>query len=207
MLNIKKITTKNMKQQSAIRWIQEALEHNILTHEQVMQTIGLFEQAVDMEKEQIMDAYGQGVADKAGEVIDVSKVAEKYYKDKYELHNEEDISIYEGIVRDIYNNILKPYGLYERSHSGYDSVVVQVNTEYTVLIKEDGKWKINNHSIVTHDLMEFLINLYNIVDDNIVEDSKNKTSSPLVEGKTKTNVKKNTQTGRLGPPPPPTKSK
>lgn len=30
-------------------------------------------------------------------------------------------------------------------------------------------------------------------------------SSPLIEGKTKSNVKNNTQTGRLAPPPPPIK--
>jgi hypothetical protein len=30
-------------------------------------------------------------------------------------------------------------------------------------------------------------------------------SSPIIEGKTKSNVKNNTQTGRLAPPPPPIK--
>lgn len=38
---------------TAIEWLQEALENTILTKEQVMQTIGLFEQAKDMEKEQL----------------------------------------------------------------------------------------------------------------------------------------------------------
>ena len=39
--------------QTAVEWLQEALENTILTKEQVMQTIGLFEQAKDMEKEQL----------------------------------------------------------------------------------------------------------------------------------------------------------
>ena len=43
--------------QTAVEWLQEALEHTILTKEQIMQTIGLFEQAKEMEKQQIMDAY------------------------------------------------------------------------------------------------------------------------------------------------------
>ena len=39
--------------QTALEWLQEALEDTILTKEQIMQTIGLFEQAKEMEKEQI----------------------------------------------------------------------------------------------------------------------------------------------------------
>jgi hypothetical protein len=38
--------------QTAIEWLQQALEDTILTHEQIMQTIGLFEQAKEMEREQ-----------------------------------------------------------------------------------------------------------------------------------------------------------
>lgn len=38
---------------TAVEWLQEALEDTILTKEQVMQTIGLFEQAKDMEKGQL----------------------------------------------------------------------------------------------------------------------------------------------------------
>jgi len=36
--------------QTAVEWLQQALEDTILTHEQIMQTIGLFEQAKEMEK-------------------------------------------------------------------------------------------------------------------------------------------------------------
>jgi hypothetical protein len=41
--------------QTAVKWLQQALEDTILDHEQIMQTIGLFEQAKEMEKEQMVD--------------------------------------------------------------------------------------------------------------------------------------------------------
>ena len=41
---------------TAVEWLQEALEGSILNHEQIMQTIGLFEQAKEMEKQQIIEA-------------------------------------------------------------------------------------------------------------------------------------------------------
>jgi hypothetical protein len=50
------------KKQTAVIWLQQGLE-TILTHEQQMQAIGLFVQAADMEKEQIMDAYSRGADD------------------------------------------------------------------------------------------------------------------------------------------------
>jgi hypothetical protein len=46
--------------QTSVDWLQQALEDTILTHEQIMQTIGLFEQAKEMEKEQIENAYDKG---------------------------------------------------------------------------------------------------------------------------------------------------
>jgi hypothetical protein len=49
--------------QTAVEWLQQALEDTILTHEQIMQTVGLFEQAKEMEQEQIMDAYDEGWSD------------------------------------------------------------------------------------------------------------------------------------------------
>ena len=36
--------------QTLVEWLEEALVDTILTHEQIMQTIGLFEQAKEMEK-------------------------------------------------------------------------------------------------------------------------------------------------------------
>ena len=49
--------------QTAVEWLQQALEDTILTHEQIMQTIGLFEQAKEMEQEQMIDWYATGQAD------------------------------------------------------------------------------------------------------------------------------------------------
>jgi hypothetical protein len=40
--------------QTAVDWLQQALEDTILTHEQIMQTVGLFEQAKEMEQEQTL---------------------------------------------------------------------------------------------------------------------------------------------------------
>ena len=49
--------------QTAVDWLQQSLEDTILTHEQIMQTIGLFEQAKEMEQEQMIDWYATGQAD------------------------------------------------------------------------------------------------------------------------------------------------
>ena len=43
--------------QTAVEWLQQALEDTILTHEQIMQTIGLFEQAKDIDAERAYDIY------------------------------------------------------------------------------------------------------------------------------------------------------
>ena len=69
-----------MKKQTAVIWLQEALEQTILTPEQIMQTIGLFVQALEMEKEQIIDAWknGDGEFDKASDSL-----SELYYKETY----------------------------------------------------------------------------------------------------------------------------
>lgn len=43
----------------------------------------LSEQTKEMEKEQIIHAYGQGVADEVGEIVDATKDAEQYYNQTY----------------------------------------------------------------------------------------------------------------------------
>ena len=43
--------------QTAVEWLQQALEDTILTQEQIMQTIGLFEQAKDIDAERAYDIY------------------------------------------------------------------------------------------------------------------------------------------------------
>ncbi len=56
----KPMNTMSDKKESSIEWLQWAFEHTILTHEQIMQTIGLFEQAKAMHKDEIEEAYGHG---------------------------------------------------------------------------------------------------------------------------------------------------
>lgn len=41
------------------------------------------ERAIHMEKEEIMDAYAQGVVDEAGEILDVTNEATEYYEKTY----------------------------------------------------------------------------------------------------------------------------
>jgi len=71
-----------MKQQTAVKWLQEPLE-NILTHEQQMQVIGLFHQAKAMEKEQIIDGFGVGCQVESTRLIGYHKMAEQYYNETY----------------------------------------------------------------------------------------------------------------------------
>jgi hypothetical protein len=59
--------------QTAVEWLQQALEDTILTHEQIMQTVGLFEQAKEMEKEQIKDAF----------IVRYTGTDEEYYNETY----------------------------------------------------------------------------------------------------------------------------
>lgn len=66
-----------MKKETAVEWLQWALVNTILTHEQVMQTIGLFEQAKDMFEEQVKDAYKFGISDEY--VIG----SERYYNETF----------------------------------------------------------------------------------------------------------------------------
>jgi uncharacterized iron-regulated protein len=62
---------------TALKWILDAFaEKSILSLED-------FRQAFLMEKQQIMDAYAQGVADEAGEILDSTKDAEAYFKKTY----------------------------------------------------------------------------------------------------------------------------
>lgn len=51
--------------QTAVAWLQESMDSH-LTHEQKMQFEGLFQQAIDMERQQIKDAHMNGFADAFG---------------------------------------------------------------------------------------------------------------------------------------------
>ena len=67
---------------TAVEWLQEALEDTILTKEQIMQTIGLFEQAKEMEMEQIFDAWDDG-AYGCGQFTTTHDNSEQYYNETY----------------------------------------------------------------------------------------------------------------------------
>jgi hypothetical protein len=66
---------------SAVEWLKENLPSIFQDDSGHYQK--LFEQAKAMEKEQIMDAYAQGTADEAREIIDATKDAEQYYNETY----------------------------------------------------------------------------------------------------------------------------
>jgi predicted membrane-bound dolichyl-phosphate-mannose-protein mannosyltransferase len=70
----------NTKNQTTVQWLQECLKQH-LTHEQIMQFEGLFQQSINMEKEQIKEAHNTGFVD----AYDWPKKrdAEEYYNIKY----------------------------------------------------------------------------------------------------------------------------
>lgn len=65
---------------TAVEWLRKQLERLYLDTDPYE---SVFEKALEMEKEQVMNAYGQGVADEAGEMLDSTKDAEQYYKQSY----------------------------------------------------------------------------------------------------------------------------
>jgi len=72
------------KQQTVVKWLQEALEGTILTQDQTMQTIGLFMQADEMFEQQIKDACQQGFYDG----IDIAKNKKSQFISAQEYYNE-----------------------------------------------------------------------------------------------------------------------
>jgi hypothetical protein len=58
---------------TATEWILNQYAKNSLL------SLNDFREAERMEREAIMDAYAQGVADEAKEILDVTKDAEEYY--------------------------------------------------------------------------------------------------------------------------------
>ena len=74
---------QELNKQSSIEWLEQALEGTILTHEQIMQTIGLFEQAKAMHKEEIIDSFGVGCQVESTRLIGYHGMAEKYYNETF----------------------------------------------------------------------------------------------------------------------------
>jgi hypothetical protein len=65
---------------TSVEWFSEQLAKIGVTRELIGHLIS---EAKEMEKEQIMHAYGQGAADEAGEILDATKDAEQYYKERF----------------------------------------------------------------------------------------------------------------------------
>jgi hypothetical protein len=73
-----------MKQQTAVEWLYNNLKSHFEHDGDLLEVVQFsFEQAKEMEKEQIIHAYGQGAADEAGEILDATKDSEEYYNKKY----------------------------------------------------------------------------------------------------------------------------
>jgi hypothetical protein len=69
--------------QTAVDWLYEILTTENWEYKTYEEQNEIFQKAKQMEKEQIMDAYGQGIADEAGEILDATKDAQKYYNKTY----------------------------------------------------------------------------------------------------------------------------
>jgi hypothetical protein len=66
--------------QTTVEWLQESM---LLCHEQQMQFEGLFQQAKQMEKEQIKDAHLIGLI--TSMEMEATKQAEQYYNETYNV--------------------------------------------------------------------------------------------------------------------------
>lgn len=73
--------------QTAVEWVFEQIKLSSKKTDNINNDHLFFyrmlEQAKQMEKQQIVDAYGQGTADEAGEILDVTKDAEQYYNETH----------------------------------------------------------------------------------------------------------------------------
>jgi hypothetical protein len=69
--------------QTAVEWLQQALEDTILDHEQIMQTIFLFEEAKDMEMHQILNTYIVA-SPKLGDIT--KEASERYYNETFNIN-------------------------------------------------------------------------------------------------------------------------
>ena len=72
-----------MAQQTAVNFLYEFVQLK-LTHEQQMQFEGLFQQAKQMEKEQIINAWRESDNDSMYSPKELDEQAEQYYNETYE---------------------------------------------------------------------------------------------------------------------------
>ena len=78
----RKYTKKIIKFQTVVEWLQESLSH-ILTDEQQTEVEGLFQQAIEMEKEQIIKAVD---ANYNFDYKGLSSFGQIYYEELYKIH-------------------------------------------------------------------------------------------------------------------------
>jgi hypothetical protein len=71
-----------MKKETAVEYLFENLLDNPMSNEDVIYNIRVFEQALEMEKQQIIDAYSEG--DVNG-IMNNEKSAEQYYNETFKL--------------------------------------------------------------------------------------------------------------------------
>lgn len=67
--------------QTAVEWLVESLSIHF-TFEQQMQFEGLFQQAKEMEEQQIIDAYKEGMGNVDGWIVNKNGV-EEYYDEQF----------------------------------------------------------------------------------------------------------------------------
>lgn len=73
-----------MSKQTAVEWLQEKL-NKILIDNQIQQIEHLFEQAKQMEKEQIIEAYRKGVEEDV--YVNPLKTGIQYYNETFKTQN------------------------------------------------------------------------------------------------------------------------
>ena len=69
--------------QTAVEWLIDELSKFEKGESEYFSTTIIKNKAIRMEKQQIMKAYGQGIADEAGEILDATKDAQQYYNETY----------------------------------------------------------------------------------------------------------------------------
>jgi hypothetical protein len=69
--------------QTAVEWLYENLLDNPLSNEDIIYNISVFEEAKEMEKEQIIDAYIKGNYKSNRDMYWKVKSAEQYCNEKY----------------------------------------------------------------------------------------------------------------------------
>lgn len=74
--------------QTTVEWLQDCLNIHF-SFEQKMQFEGLFQQAKEMEKRQIIDAYHKGCADQLSVYPDAEYNPEQYYDETFNKTNDE----------------------------------------------------------------------------------------------------------------------